>query len=330
MEVREMHISLEDEQRNTESFAQGTLGFDLPRHVVQIGAGPWGRDKWLFSVLEPLARWGAISLTVVDLAEKPCAEIEPLVKEGIVEYLPWGQWEESDSRMRWQYAFVTTSADAQAMVCHKLLQSAPVLRSIVMEKPGGRNSQEVDEVVSAANASGVSLAIADHYLLRGPIRMLLSKRDDLFRKIGAIEEVSGWILENRPGGPRSDSVVSDMLIHLLHPCRLLFPEAEMDIDQALLSRVHEAEEWQSDTYAQVRGRYVFPDGTSIAFHFECGKCLAKDVKSLRFKGRTGSLLLDLQSNSLVLLDKEQNEVKRKEWSKNWNYGKLILQTLFGG
>ncbi len=88
--------------------------------VVLCGWGEWSKKSW-FPILQSLAHWGVIYLTVVEQWSSAPLELTAILKEGEISYLPWEIYSKSAVARSWRAAFVVTNADAQATVVSRLL-----------------------------------------------------------------------------------------------------------------------------------------------------------------------------------------------------------------
>src|SRR4029077_10057975 len=153
----------------------------------------WSRSRW-FPVLSQLARWGVIDLTVVErwARENSPAELLALEQEGVLRYLSWEGRLESTVSARWRAAYVVTNAAAHHSVIHTLLEESPNLRVIVCEKPCGEDINQALDSFDALHTRGVSLLMADHYLLRPGIQFLPT-RPELQSSIGELVQITAAI-----------------------------------------------------------------------------------------------------------------------------------------
>jgi len=302
--------------------------------VVLFGFGEWSKKHW-FPVLANLARWGILSLTVVERWQIIPSELSGLAQEGVLDYLAWESCFESEAALSWKVAFVITSANAHAQVIHRLLEKVSSLKVIVCEKPCGESLNQAQAIFGACQRAGITLLIADHYLLRPPVQHLLIDPQPLL-SIGELVQITAAINESKPTGP-NQGVIADMLVHLLDVLLAFFPGAQFTPVSAYiaqgLSHAHNGHE----TYAFAIGRLYIPNRLSVPCYLECGKQLAEDRKAVTFMGREGTLHLDLIGNSLSLTRKKTDHGRDAratfskgvylKWNPTWSYARLILKSL---
>lgn len=304
------------------------LGFPLfPIPIVLFGFGEWSQKRW-FPILLVLARWQIIHMTVVDIWEAPPSELAVMESEGVLTYLPFRQLLESAEKQQflWKFAFVVASSESHLSICQTLIEHAPFLQAIVCEKPWGMNSLKAAEVIAAAEARGIIMMVADHYLLRPPIGYLM-KNPGIIRSVGDIKLISAHINERKGLGPHlSVGVVFDLLVHLLDLLAVLFPGGYFEPDASAIGRSFGAET-SKETYCLTIGQYIVPEAQSIPCQLEGGKQLPEDKKDLIIEGTTGVIEINLFSNTLRIINGE--EEVNKQWEQDCTYAKLILGMLFG-
>lgn len=310
------------------------LGFpSFPIPIVLFGFGEWCRKRW-FPILLVLARWQIVYLTVVATREVPPSELAAMESEGVLTYLPFRQLLESAERQKfpWKFAFVIASSESHLSICRTLIEHAPFLRAIICEKPFGTDSREASEVIAEAEARGILIMIADHFLLRPPIEYLM-KNPELIRSLGDIKFISAHINEQKRSGPHlSTGVVCDMLVHMLDILAVLFPGGFFEPETTAIGRAFGAET-SKETYCLTIGRYVMPEAQPIPCQIEGGKQLPDDKKDLIIggttrEGTTRTMEINLFSNTLRILNGEHEEVN-KQWEQDWTYAKLLLGVIFG-
>jgi len=300
-----------------------------PRHgrtpVALFGCGTWATKHWIPELVQ-LSRWNVIDLTLIDKwKSRDCPdEITVLQRNGIIRYLDWETFSTCEHPPQWKIAYVVTSPSAHYYVIKSLLQKVPALRVIVCEKPCGDSIKQAFEIYKACPHHGVTILIADHYLLRPGLQYLLYD-PAVLNSIGTPTEVIALINEAGKGGPRQ-SVIADLVVHLLDILLILFPESHFLVDDAYTAQISEEEKSYPETFVLVIGRLILQDGSQVRCHIQGGKRLSNDNKSIKFIGPKGQLQLDLIENSLTLKLVSGEEVHLK-WEPEWSYGKLILKSL---
>lgn len=293
--------------------------------VVLFGYGEWSRQKWLPELVQ-LARWGVLDLTLVErwLPANIPAELAQLEQEGVLRYLPWDDC--LAMAAHWRAAYVVTSAAAHHSVIHALLARAASLRVIVCEKPCGEDLNQALEIYAACQQRSVALLMADHYLLRPAAQYLLA-HPKLLRAIGQPVQITAAINETKSSGPQQ-SVIADLLVHLLDLLLTLFPGAHFTPATAYTAQALDCTGAGHATYTLAVGSLHLADGLVVPCELEGGKQLAIDNKSITVIGTQGELSLDLLNNALTLRSyyAQAQEVK-KTWKPNWSYARLILKSL---
>jgi predicted dehydrogenase len=294
--------------------------------VVLFGLGEWSREKW-FPVLVQLARWRVIHLTVV---ERTCfeypKELQDLEREGLGRCLTWENQIISNGDFPWHVAFVVTKAEAHRSVIRALLKQSPHLKTIVCEKPCGESHEQARDIFDACQQRGVSLLVADHYLLRPVIQYMLS-HPELICSIGKPMRITARLNEVKGTGPQQ-GVIADLLIHLLNVLQILFPGAQFVPDAAYLANALNAANTKHETYALAIGHLSMQDGAAVYCEIEGGKQLATNNKAIVLFGERGILHIDLISNILTLMLKDKQSKERYQpCETQWSYARLILRTL---
>jgi predicted dehydrogenase len=293
--------------------------------VVLFGWGQWSKKSW-FPILQSLAHWGVIYLTVVDQWSSSPLELAVFLKEGEISYLPWETYSKSAVARSCRAAFVVTNADAQAPVVSRLLEQVHNLRAIVCEKPFGANLSQAHTMSNACLRAGVVLLVADHYLLRPPVQYLFAF-PHLLGSIGEIVSVNATLNESQSTGP-DQGVLADLLVHLIDVLLALFPSASLAPSKAYIARAMDNAHSSEETYSLCIVNLLIPDQSPFACTLECGKQLPADQKTLHFIGKKGELHLDLLRNSLtIVVNDESSKEVCLEWSQSWSYTPLILKIL---
>jgi predicted dehydrogenase len=292
-----------------------------------IGLGRWGRDRY-FPVLVQLARWGVIDLTLVEQypISKAPSEVLDLESVGLLRFRNWAAPIEADVAALWQVAFVVTDASSHRLVIRRLLEEAPNLRTIVCEKPCGDSLEQFLDIDADCKRHGVVLVVADHFLLRPAVRFLIANVEWL-RSIGTPSSIVASITESGGNGP-SQGVIADLAVHLVNILFLLFPGASFTLSHAYLARVVDGTHGRSEDYTLAIGVLNLEGGSTIPCELEVGKRVGDD-KSVTIVAPKGRLKLDLIGHRLTLLatGRELQEVIL-QWEGNWNYGPLILSSIF--
>lgn len=295
--------------------------------VVLFGWGQWSRARFA-PILLPLARWGVIRLTIVDRWVIPPAELSALGQEGVLSYLPWED-AGSEAESQWRVAFVVTGADTHASVILRLLEKAPNINLIIVEKPAGVSLVSAQMICDACQRKGVTLLMADHYLLR-PAVVYLSANPELMRSIGELVHIRAAINESQSTGPYQHGVIKDLLVHLLDLLAAFFQGARFIADKAFTRRASDNTQTEDETYAFIEGHLLVPEHPPVRTELECGKQLAEDRKEIVFTGSEGILRLDLIANSLTINFNGQGPIKKEvnlQWPSIWSYARLILFAL---
>jgi len=277
--------------------------------VALFGLGYWSKQHWLPPLLQ-LVKSGHVELYLLDLFEIPPANLDSVLHESFVSYIPWSRQTQLTGI---EVVIVVVPAKEHQRTVREILGSLKQLRYLICEKPAGDSLLDFSQIAYDCIRTATKLIVTDHYLLRPSVQALLRDQDRL-KRIRTATTVKAYMLEERAEGPPEQDVNLDMLIHPLDLLHTLFPKSRFNAERSLFARAIDRPHAKV-TYCLTEGGLDY-DGRVIACRIEVGKQL-RDDKRIVF-----TTPADEETLSLALEKRDSDRV--------WSYHPLLKSLLVGG